>query len=126
MKDWKQQFREEFGIHFKNSPDELEFALEFISEELKKEYRRGLLNDKKKINRIFTYLLAIWLLGLTFYILGVREATISFVEEFLEEKERYTQALQDIEQNHPRAYCQFFTDEKAEYWSFESPSGLLP
>lgn len=35
-KKWKKAFIEEFGIHFKNSPDELKFALTFIEELLEK------------------------------------------------------------------------------------------
>ena len=35
-KKWKKAFRDEFGIHFKNSPDELKFALTFIEELLEK------------------------------------------------------------------------------------------
>ena len=30
--NWKKPFREEFAIHFKNSPDELKFAETFISD----------------------------------------------------------------------------------------------
>ena len=31
-KTWEQQFKDEFGIHFKDSSGELKFALEFIRE----------------------------------------------------------------------------------------------
>ena len=34
---WKKLFRREFSIHFKNAPDELEFAISFIED---------LINDK--------------------------------------------------------------------------------
>jgi hypothetical protein len=30
--NWKKQFKDEFGIHFKKSPDELTFAITFIEE----------------------------------------------------------------------------------------------
>jgi len=31
-KEWKRDFRDEFGIHFKNSSGELQFVLSFIDE----------------------------------------------------------------------------------------------
>jgi hypothetical protein len=39
---WKSAFEQEFGVHFKNSPDELKFALSFI-EDLLKEQKQELL-----------------------------------------------------------------------------------
>ena len=41
MENWEKQFIEEFGLHFKDSPDELGFALAFIEEKLIDEYKRG-------------------------------------------------------------------------------------
>lgn len=37
---WGEEFDKEFGIHFKNSPGELKFCLEFIEELLKEERER--------------------------------------------------------------------------------------
>lgn len=34
-KNWKKQLRDEFGIHFKDCPDELKFLETFISDLLK-------------------------------------------------------------------------------------------
>lgn len=39
MNNWQKNFKEEFSIHFKNSSDELKFALSFI-EDLLKEQRQ--------------------------------------------------------------------------------------
>ena len=36
-KTWQEKFEDEFGIHFKNSPDELKFAISFIEEVIKEE-----------------------------------------------------------------------------------------
>ena len=44
MKNWKQQFTEEFGIHFDES--ELQFAIEFI-EDLLEKHRQEII---KKLN----------------------------------------------------------------------------
>jgi len=48
MKHWKQNFKEEFGIHFIGSKGELRFALGFISaliERARAEEREKLIND---------------------------------------------------------------------------------
>lgn len=37
----EEKFTQEFGIHFKDSPDELKFALEFIKEIQKEAYLQG-------------------------------------------------------------------------------------
>jgi len=34
-KNWVRAFKNEFGIHFKNSPDELKFVIVFVDELLK-------------------------------------------------------------------------------------------
>lgn len=39
-KDWKKKFKEEFGIHFKDSKGELEFAIAFIEEVVQAERKR--------------------------------------------------------------------------------------
>ena len=41
MKNWKKQFKQEFGIHFENSKDELEFAIVFIEDLLKENKPTG-------------------------------------------------------------------------------------
>ena len=61
-----------------------------------------------------------WKIGLMIVLFHFAIVLGNTSDLLIEEKERYTQAIQDIEQNHPRAYCQFFTDERAEYWSFNS------
>jgi len=48
MNNWQQNFKEEFGIHFKNSPDELKFALSFI-EDLLEEQRQEIVEKLKRI-----------------------------------------------------------------------------
>ena len=45
-KKWKKKFKEEFGIHFKNSPDELKFALAFIEELLEERMKSVYWEDR--------------------------------------------------------------------------------
>ena len=44
-KEWKKAFKREFGIHFKNAPDELKFALTFIEELLIKRMNSAYYED---------------------------------------------------------------------------------
>jgi len=41
-KEWQNDFKDEFGIHFKNSSGELQFALSFIDELLSKQRKEVL------------------------------------------------------------------------------------
>ena len=46
-KKWKKAFKDEFGIHFKNSPDELKFALTFIEELLESRMNSAYWEDRE-------------------------------------------------------------------------------
>jgi len=48
--EWKRAFKQEFGIHFKDSSDELKFALEFIGD-LLEEQKQEMVKKTKKINK---------------------------------------------------------------------------
>lgn len=48
-KNWKQQFKEEFGIHFKGSKGELNFAIAFIEDLLKEEKMK---KETKKLKEL--------------------------------------------------------------------------
>ncbi len=47
QENWKKAFKNEFGIHFKDSPDELKFTITFIEELLKSE--REKFKEKRKV-----------------------------------------------------------------------------
>ena len=49
---WDKQFIEEFGIHFKGSKGELQFAIEFIREEKTKSYREGVKDMIKTLEEV--------------------------------------------------------------------------
>jgi len=51
MENWKKQFKEEFGIHFKGSSGELGFALAFIDDLLEKEKQELWLEFQDVIHR---------------------------------------------------------------------------
>lgn len=51
MNNWQQKFKQEFGIHFKNSPDELKFALSFI-DDLMEEQRQEIIDEVEKMIRV--------------------------------------------------------------------------
>jgi len=48
-KDWKQQFKEEFGIHFKGSKGELNFAIAFIEDLLKEKNKEDFDKRNKEL-----------------------------------------------------------------------------
>ncbi len=49
---WKKQFKEEFGIHFKNSPDELGFAIAFISDLFEAQKPKTKTEDWEKFSKV--------------------------------------------------------------------------
>ena len=45
------QLHEEFGIHFKNSPDELRFLEAFINDLITENYQRDIMRLNKELNK---------------------------------------------------------------------------